>query len=56
MVMRFGLIGLGAAGRLRKAALARAPDCVLTAAFDLDRTRTEDTAPTWWYFLPPRHC
>ena len=54
--MRFGLIGLGAAGRLRKAALARAPDCVLTAAFDLDRTRTEDTAPTWWYFLPPRHC
>ena len=39
--MRFGLIGLGAAGRLRKAALARAPDCVLTAVFDVDRAHTE---------------
>jgi predicted dehydrogenase len=39
--MRFGLIGLGAAGQLRKAALARAPDCVLAAVFDVDRARTE---------------
>jgi len=39
--MRFGLIGLGAAGQLRKAAIARAPDCVLTAVFDVDRAHTE---------------
>jgi len=39
--MRFGLIGLGAAGQLRKAAIARAPDCVLTAVFDVDRANTE---------------
>jgi len=43
--MRFGLIGLGAAGRLRKAALARTPDCLLAAAFDVDRTRMEDIGP-----------
>jgi predicted dehydrogenase len=43
--MRFGLIGLGAAGQLRRAALARAPDCVLTAVFDVDRARTEDISP-----------
>ena len=43
--MRFGLIGLGAAGQLRRAALARAPDCVLTAVFYVDRARTEDISP-----------
>jgi predicted dehydrogenase len=43
--MRFGLIGLGAAGQLRRAALARAPDCVLTGVFDVDRARTEDISP-----------
>ena len=43
--MRFGLIGLGAAGQLRKAALVRAPDCALAAVFDVDRARTEDISP-----------
>ena len=39
--MRFGLIGLGAAGKLRKAALARTPGCMLTAVFDVDQARAE---------------
>ena len=43
--MRFGLIGLGAAGQLRKAALARASGCVLAAVFDADRARTENVSP-----------
>ena len=37
--MRFGLIGLGGIGQLRKAALERAPDVSLSAAFDLDEVR-----------------
>ena len=37
--MRFGLVGLGAIGQLRKAALARAEDCSLTAVFDQDNAR-----------------
>ena len=37
--MRFGLIGLGAIGRIRRLALARAPGCSLTAAYDADPGR-----------------
>jgi len=35
--MRFGLIGLGGIGQVRKAAIEQAPDCRLTAAFDINR-------------------
>ncbi len=37
--MRFGLIGLGAIGQIRRIALDRAPGCSLTAACDMDRER-----------------
>lgn len=35
-MMRFGLIGLGGIGGVRKAALDASPNCTLTAAFDLN--------------------
>ncbi|MBY0333732.1 MAG: Gfo/Idh/MocA family oxidoreductase [Acetobacteraceae bacterium] len=41
--MRFGLIGLGAIGQVRAAALARTPGCSLTAAHDLDAARARAT-------------
>src|SRR6266700_934652 len=37
--MRFGLIGLGAIGQVRRAALTRSRGCSLTAVFDQDRVR-----------------
>src|SRR5262249_43766772 len=37
--MRFGLIGLGAIGQVRRAALGRTPGCSLTAVFDQDPAR-----------------
>jgi predicted dehydrogenase len=39
--MRFGLIGLGTIGELRRAALARAPGCSLTAVYDADQQRAQ---------------
>jgi predicted dehydrogenase len=42
--MRFGLIGLGAAGKLRKAAIARMPGCKLTAVFDVDQARAKSSS------------
>lgn len=35
--MRFGLIGLGGIGQVRKAAIEQAPGCSLTAAFDINK-------------------
>lgn len=35
--MRFGLIGLGGIGQVRKAAIEQSPACTLTAAFDISR-------------------
>ena len=35
--MRFGLIGLGGIGQVRKAAIEQAPDCTMTAAFDINK-------------------
>jgi len=37
-MMRFGLIGLGGIGEVRKQALEVSTECELTAAFDLDST------------------
>ena len=37
--MRFGLIGLGGIGQVRRAALGRTPGCSLTAVFDQDPER-----------------
>jgi predicted dehydrogenase len=37
--MRFGLIGLGAIGQVRRAALGRTPGCSLTAVFDQNPAR-----------------
>jgi len=35
--MRFGLIGLGGIGQVRKAAIEQSPACTLTAAFDISK-------------------
>lgn len=35
--MRFGLIGLGGIGQVRKAAIEQSPDCSLTAVFDINK-------------------
>lgn len=35
--MRFGLVGLGGIGQVRKAAIEQAPECILTAVFDTNR-------------------
>ncbi len=35
--MRFGLIGLGGIGQVRKAAIEQSPACTLTAAFDINK-------------------
>jgi predicted dehydrogenase len=45
-IMRFGLIGLGSIGQVRRTALARTPGCSLTAIFDrdLERVRTSTGA------------
>ncbi len=42
--MRFGLIGLGAIGQVRKAALARTPGCSLTAVYDINAQRAQASA------------
>jgi predicted dehydrogenase len=42
--MRFGLIGLGAIGQVRKAAIEQAPGCSLTAVLDVDRERMRQSA------------
>lgn len=41
--MRFGLIGAGGIGQVRKAALAQAPDCELTAVFDVNHEVAKQT-------------
>lgn len=43
--MRFGLIGLGAIGQVRRTALARTPQCELTAVYDIDPDRARLNAP-----------
>jgi predicted dehydrogenase len=43
--VRFGLIGLGAIGQVRRAALARTPGCALTAVFDVDAQRVKAITP-----------
>lgn len=42
--MRFGLVGLGAIGQVRRAALMRTPACSLTAVFDQDPKRVTASA------------
>src|SRR5262245_20779416 len=42
--MRFGLIGLGVIGQVRRAALGRTPGCSLTAVFDQDPVRLRANA------------
>ncbi len=42
--MRFGLIGLGSVGRIRKAALAAMPDSALSAVYDSNRAVAEALA------------
>ena len=44
-VMRFGLIGAGAIGKIRADALARSPLCELVAVSDLDNSRATTAAP-----------
>jgi len=41
-MMRFGLIGLGGIGLVRKSALEQSEACELTAAFDLNQTLLDD--------------
>src|SRR5262245_51277035 len=43
-IMRFGLVGLGAIGRVRAAAVMRTPGCSLTAVFDQDPERVSSSA------------
>lgn len=40
--LRFGLIGFGAIGKVRAAALDRTPGCALSAVFDVDAGRRRD--------------
>ena len=35
--MRFGLIGAGGIGQVRRAAIKNAPGCELTAVFDINK-------------------
>ena len=44
-MMRFGLIGLGGIGLVRKSALEQSEACELTAAFDLNQTLLDDLPP-----------
>src|SRR4051794_39814120 len=44
--MKFGLIGAGAIGAIRAAALARSKSCSLTAVHDLDEARARSVAPS----------
>ena len=44
-VMRFGLIGAGAIGKIRADALAKSPACELVAVSDLDEPRARAAAP-----------
>lgn len=44
-LMRFGLIGAGAIGKIRADALAKSPVCELVAISDLDRGRARAAAP-----------
>lgn len=41
--MRFGLIGAGGIGQVRKAAVAQAPDCELTAVYDINQETAKQT-------------
>lgn len=45
-VMRFGLIGAGAIGKIRADALAKSPVCELVAVTDLDQGRAKAAAPS----------
>ena len=49
-VMRFGLIGAGAIGKIRADALAKSPACRLVAVADLDEARARAAAPGARYF------
>ncbi len=42
--MRFGLIGAGGIGQVRKAAIKNAPGCELTAVFDIDKDAAKQAA------------
>lgn len=48
--MRFGLIGMGAIGAIRAAALKRSPGCELAAVHDLDEVRARQLAPQARFF------
>lgn len=42
--MRFGLVGLGGIGQVRKAAIEQSPECSLTAAFDVNKEMGKELA------------
>ena len=49
-VMRFGLIGAGAIGKIRADAIAKSPVCELVAVADLDEGRARAAAPGARYY------
>jgi predicted dehydrogenase len=49
-MMRFGLIGAGAIGKIRADALAKSPVCELVAVSDLDEARARAAAPGATFF------
>jgi predicted dehydrogenase len=51
--MKFGLIGAGAIGAIRAAALQRSTDCTLAAVQDLDEARARAAAPGAAVFATP---
>jgi predicted dehydrogenase len=51
--MKFGLIGAGAIGAIRAAALQRSTDCSLTAVQDLEEARARAAAPGAAVFTTP---
>lgn len=48
--MKFGLIGAGAIGAIRAAALARSKACSMTAIYDLDEARARSVAKSARYY------
>jgi len=49
-IMRFGLIGLGGIGQVRKSAIEHAPGCSLTAVFDINKENSAQLASDVRFF------
>ena len=53
--MRFGLIGLGGIGAVRKLALDASPDCKLSSAYDLDLSQLKNLPGDVHTFISAEH-